>query len=223
MRRADPSVTKTHHKVVKCCFYMRWVSAAPVVLLAAAGFVIPGAPDPPEHSSKSATAQLPGRKSAKTNKSTPHIVPVSRSSSRVSRTGAVRGRKKTRVRAAPAPSYQLHPDPDRYQQIQKALADRGYFKGEPNGTWGDDSVDALKRFQADQKLPDDGKINALTLIGLGLGPKRDGGTTAPPPVAGTAAVSAGEAVPSRVSDPPASTSGPPASEPPPDLPSRQAN
>lgn len=73
-------------------------------------------------------------------------------------------------RAAPRPSYQLHPDPERYQQIQQALADRGYFKGQINGEWGDDSVDALKRFQADQKLEDDGKISALTLIGLGLGP-----------------------------------------------------
>jgi hypothetical protein len=79
-----------------------------------------------------------------------------------------------RARVAPAPSYQLHPDPDRYQQIQQALAGKGYFKGEVNGQWGDDSVDALKRFQADQKLDDDGHLSALTLIGLGLGPKHDG-------------------------------------------------
>jgi Putative peptidoglycan binding domain len=77
------------------------------------------------------------------------------------------------------PSYQLHPDPQRYQEIQKALADRGYFKGTVNGEWGDDSVDALKRFQADQKLPDDGKINSLSLIGLGLGPKHNFGSVTP--------------------------------------------
>ncbi len=91
----------------------------------------------------------------------------------------VRGRngKLVRVasrRPAPAPSYQLHPDPERYQQIQQALADKGYFKGAVNGQWGDDSVDALKRFQADQKLDSDGHLNALTLIGLGLGPKHSG-------------------------------------------------
>jgi len=79
-----------------------------------------------------------------------------------------------KTRGHSAPTYQQHPDPDRYQEIQKALADRGYFKGQVNGQWGDDSVDALKRFQTDQKLPDDGKINAPTLIGLGLGPKHDG-------------------------------------------------
>jgi hypothetical protein len=86
----------------------------------------------------------------------------------------------------------LHPDPERYQEIQKALADRGYFKGDVNGQWGDDSVDALKRFQADSKLPDDGKINALSLIGLGLGPKHD---SLPPVLPGAQSSGAGGSVP----------------------------
>jgi peptidoglycan hydrolase-like protein with peptidoglycan-binding domain len=100
-----------------------------------------------------------------------------------------RGRTVKRRRAArkARATYQLHPDPERYQEIQKALAERGYFKGEVNGQWGDDSVEALKRFQADQKLPDDGKINALSLIGLGLGPKHSGSAGAP-----ASAPSAGE-------------------------------
>jgi peptidoglycan hydrolase-like protein with peptidoglycan-binding domain len=99
--------------------------------------------------------------------------------------GQVHGRTRGRryARRAPAPSYQLHPDPERYQQIQQALADRGYFKGQVNGQWSDDSVDALKRFQADQKLDPDGKINALSLIGLGLGPKHDGSSLASAPSA----------------------------------------
>jgi len=73
----------------------------------------------------------------------------------------------------PAPSFQTHPDTDRYQQIQQALAQKGYFKGEANGEWGDDSVAALKQYQTDQKIPNDGKITALSLIGLGLGPNRE--------------------------------------------------
>jgi hypothetical protein len=89
---------------------------------------------------------------------------------------SLKGRRSARKRG---PTYQLHPDSERYQEIQKALADRGYFKGEVNGQWGDDSTDALKRFQADQKLPDDGKINSLSLIGLGLGPKHDGNSVTP--------------------------------------------
>jgi hypothetical protein len=79
-----------------------------------------------------------------------------------------------------AAAYQVHPDPERYQEIQKTLSDKGYFKGEVNGHWAGDSVDALKRFQADQKLEPDGKINALTLSALGLGPKHDGSAPAPP-------------------------------------------
>ncbi len=77
------------------------------------------------------------------------------------------------VRKPSGPSYQTHPDPERYLQIQQALAAQGYFKGTVDGQWGDDSVAALKQFQTDKKLPNDGKISALSLIGLGLGPHRD--------------------------------------------------
>lgn len=110
------------------------------------------------------------------------------------RTAAYRGRARGRVRKVSAPSYQTHPDPERYQQIQQALTDRGYFKGEVNGQWNDDSSDALKRFQADQKLDNDGKINALTLRGLGLGPKHDG-STAPMSGATAAKTNAAATVP----------------------------
>lgn len=86
---------------------------------------------------------------------------------------------KRRLIHNPKQTYQTHPDPERYQEIQKVLADRGYFKGEVNGQWGQDSIDALQRFQTDQKLPNDGKISALTLTGLGLGPKHDGNDVTP--------------------------------------------
>lgn len=131
-------------------------------------------------------------------------------SSQSSTKSAKRSRK---AHSHPSPNYQLHPDPARYQEIQKALADRGYFKGEVNGVWGDDSVDALKRFQADQKLPDDGKISALSLTGLGLGPKHDGSTMAAPAAAPTAPTNASPPVASP--DPtPKSTSDPSVSHPP---------
>jgi hypothetical protein len=105
------------------------------------------------------------------------------------------------VRSTVGTTSQLHPDPQRYQEIQKALADRGYFRGEVNGQWGQDSVDALKHFQAGQKLPDDGKINALTLAGLGLGPKHDGSSAA--------GATPADPPPAPVSEPPPGTeSGP---------------
>jgi hypothetical protein len=69
---------------------------------------------------------------------------------------------------------QLAPTPERYKEIQDALVAKGYLKPEnATGGWNQDSVDALKRFQADQKIDSSGKINSLSLIALGLGPRRD--------------------------------------------------
>jgi len=68
---------------------------------------------------------------------------------------------------------QQHPVPERIVEIQQALVDRGYLM-EATGTWGPDSVAALKKFQQEQGLPVDGKLGALSLTGLGLGPRRGG-------------------------------------------------
>ncbi len=65
------------------------------------------------------------------------------------------------------------PSQERYKEIQQALASKGYFNSEPDGNWGAASIDALKRFQHDQNLQEDGKIGSLSLIALGLGPKRE--------------------------------------------------
>jgi murein L,D-transpeptidase YcbB/YkuD len=80
--------------------------------------------------------------------------------------------KKGKSSRHPSRSYQQAPSQERYMEIQRALASKGYLKSEPNGEWGPDSVDALKRFQTDQSLTPDGKIGSLSLIALGLGPKR---------------------------------------------------
>jgi peptidoglycan hydrolase-like protein with peptidoglycan-binding domain len=80
-----------------------------------------------------------------------------------------------------APAAQQVPTPERYKEIQQALADKGYFKGNVDGQWNPESVDALKRFQGDQNLAADGKIGSLSLIGLGLGPKRMTAQSAVPP------------------------------------------
>jgi peptidoglycan hydrolase-like protein with peptidoglycan-binding domain len=76
------------------------------------------------------------------------------------------------VATAPRRPAQQQPTSDRYREIQQSLVERGYFAGPADGTWGPDSVEALKRFQREQNLPDDGKIGSLSLIALGLGPKR---------------------------------------------------
>jgi peptidoglycan hydrolase-like protein with peptidoglycan-binding domain len=85
--------------------------------------------------------------------------------------------KKVKVKKAsaqPSRKGQTSPAPDRYRQIQEALAAKGYLPAEQaSGQWNDASADALKRFQADQNLDATGKVNSLSLIALGLGPKHD--------------------------------------------------
>jgi hypothetical protein len=74
---------------------------------------------------------------------------------------------------------QLTPTTQRYHEIQDALVAKGYLKSEEaTGAWNQNSIDALKKFQSEQHLEASGKINSLSLIALGLGPKRD---TAPAP------------------------------------------
>jgi peptidoglycan hydrolase-like protein with peptidoglycan-binding domain len=79
------------------------------------------------------------------------------------------------------------PTPERYKEIQKALADKGYLKSEPNGVWDAQSIDALRQFQTDQKLSVTGRISSASLIGLGLGPNAATAETrsAPAPISPT--------------------------------------
>jgi len=75
---------------------------------------------------------------------------------------------------------QTAPTPDRYREIQEALAARGYLSADDaNGTWGPSSTEALKRFQAEQSLESSGRIDSLSLIALGLGPKHDSAVLVP--------------------------------------------
>ena len=175
---------------------MKWVIALTLIGLAAAS--AQGAAPPKKKTNHASPASVENTKAGKSSSVHVRGVAGSKSSRRAlaasnaaSRRGRGRYARAGRVkRSAPVPSYQTHPDPERYQEIQKGLAARGYFKGEANGEWNSDSVDALKAFQADQKLDIDGKINARSLLGLGLGPKREGGAAAaeaipPPPPVGT--------------------------------------
>ena len=82
--------------------------------------------------------------------------------------------KKTAGKRVTWRNRQLSPSPDRYREIQGALAAKGFLNPEDaTGTWNQASSDALKKFQAEQNLESNGKINSLSLIALGLGPHRD--------------------------------------------------
>jgi len=97
-----------------------------------------------------------------------------------------KGKSKRRVTSANTKkgqtwrTRQLQPTPERYRDIQRALLQKGYLTGEPTGVWSQESIDAMRRFQADQKLASTGKIDSLSLIALGLGPKHQTAQAAPP-------------------------------------------
>jgi peptidoglycan hydrolase-like protein with peptidoglycan-binding domain len=115
-----------------------------------------------------------------TAKSTAH---KSTSSTGTAKKATSKRAKGKAVKAPPAATWrtrQQAPTPDRYKEIQQALVDKGYLKGEPTGVWDADSAGAMQRFQMDQKLTPTGKVNAPSLIGLGLGAKSAGAPEAAP-------------------------------------------
>jgi hypothetical protein len=108
--------------------------------------------------------------------------------SSTTRASAAKRGKKGTTRRTTWRNRQLAPTPERYKEIQQALVAKGYLPADQaNGQWGDSSTEALKKFQTDQNLDGSGKINSLSLIALGLGPKHDAATVPKPapPSSGT--------------------------------------
>ena len=139
--------------------------ALPIVLLAALAGLVAGSLPLSGASTKKTATKSKRKKSSATPKSATAKKPAARSSASVRR-GAKR---------KPARSWrtgQQQPTPERYREVQQALIGRGYLEAPATGQWGSDSVEALKKFQRDQSLKDSGKLDALSLIALGLGPKR---------------------------------------------------
>ena len=143
-------------------------------------------------SAESAAVQskAPAKKTAAKKKAAPHksVAASSAKKSSTTKTASVRGKKTPVRRGVTWRNRQMSPSPDRYREIQGALAAKGFLTPEEaTGTWNQASSDALKKFQADQNLESSGKINSLSLIALGLGPRRDTAPSAakpspPPPV-----------------------------------------
>jgi hypothetical protein len=133
-------------------------------------------------STKASTTSTAKTKAAKSATAGPPAPTRVRTASRSWRRGS---RYVAHVTYAPR---QAQPSKERYAEIQQALTQKGYFSGETTGEWKADSVEALKRFQDDQSLQPSGKINSLSLIALGLGPKRSSVTVVPviAPAAGNA-------------------------------------
>src|SRR5712664_247848 len=90
---------------------------------------------------------------------------------------------KKRKRPKATARGQKTPTPDRIREIQSALNREGAFGGQPTGKWDDATVNAMKKFQENQGLNPPGKINAVTLLKLGLGPDTAAkGAPIPPPL-----------------------------------------
>ena len=77
---------------------------------------------------------------------------------------------------------QKAPTPERISEIQSALARGGYYQGTPNGKWDSNTVAAMQKFQSENGLSSNGKIDATSLQKLGLG-SGTAGVDAPKPAA----------------------------------------
>lgn len=64
----------------------------------------------------------------------------------------------------------MRPEPQRVQEIQKALIDAGKLNQEPTGRWDDATRDAMKRYQEAHGVAPTGLPDAKSLMRMGLGP-----------------------------------------------------
>jgi hypothetical protein len=150
------------------------------------------AQSPPKKTASAKTPRRPasGKSVAKTkarSKSAPKKGPAAKTASKSGAKSA--GRKTSKSGKEPAlrttwRNRQTAPTPARYKEIQDALAAKGFLNPEDaSGAWGQSSEDALKKFQAAQNIESTGKIDSLSLIALGLGPRHDAVAPAKPPEA----------------------------------------
>lgn len=141
-------------------------------LFALIGMVSPGYA---ETSKASATKKVSSTSKARRPAAKTSAAPQTAAANRSSSAGSA-ARKNTKSAKNSTSAYrrsnQATPTTERYQEIQQALADRGYFEGSADGRWGASSTEALKRFQREQNLVEDGKLGSLSIIALGLGPRR---------------------------------------------------
>jgi len=163
-----------------------------IALLGAAGAMLGAAAKKGAPARKGASSTAANKSAASAKKGTPAAKKsgagtkgAAASNGAASRKTTASRRKKGRGRARQSAqtwrSRQLVPTPERYTAIQEALIRKGYLQGIATGQWDQASADALRRFQQDQNLEPSGKLNSLSLIALGLGPKYDSTTAAAPP------------------------------------------
>jgi hypothetical protein len=193
---------------------MKWIltcfAMSAMILLAVGGDA--SAATKKKHVAKKGTAKKSTAKKGSSGKTSTGAKPATATAgkgapSRKSGTAtASRGKKGKSQRSATTwRNRQTLPSPDRYREIQTALAAKGYLKPEDaTGSWNANSTDALKKFQAEQNLESSGKINSLSLIALGLGPHHEATPVATPqpaaPASATPVVTPTPAIPAAQPD-----------------------
>ncbi len=90
-------------------------------------------------------------------------------------TTAQRRRRRRRRRG------QQRPSAERIREIQQALIRAGYLEGKPTGRWDAKTRAAMRRLQEESGLPVTGKLDARSLVKLGLG-SETAGVAAPHPL-----------------------------------------
>ena len=160
-------------------FAMKRAILAATICCAIAGVAIGAQTASPKKAAtpvkKSPPAATPATKSARPAATTTAAGKAQKTATSTTRTPAKTGTRTTAARRyygrRSYTAQQMSPSADRYREIQEALAAKGYLKTPPNGVWDKDSMDAMQRFQQDQKLDPTGKLTARSLSALGLGPK----------------------------------------------------
>lgn len=151
-----------------------------IVLASAIGAPVPKKASSPPGKSAVANKQAPARKSPSATKQAPAGKSTAAAGKRPSPSRKSASRSKSKRRLPSWRTSQQVPTRERYLEIQQALVSRGFLQGPPTGVWGPDSVAALKKFQASQDLDPTGKLDSLSLIALGLGPRREADGARPP-------------------------------------------
>jgi hypothetical protein len=108
--------------------------------------------------------------------------PGSSSTSAPTTTAAKKKKSSSKHHGSKREPTQKAPTPQRITEIQSALARGGYYQGAPNGKWDSNTVAAMQKFQSENGLSANGKIDATSLQKLGLG-SSTAGVDAPKPVA----------------------------------------
>lgn len=139
-----------------------------LIAVCAGSLALPQSVTTPKPKATSPTSKTNPKKAA-TKKASSKTATSSKNSTKTAAGKKSTSKKSTKTAAAWHPR-QVTPTPERYKEIQQALADKGYLKSEPNGVWDAQSIDALRQFQTDHKLSITGRISSASLIGLGLGP-----------------------------------------------------